>query len=110
MQGQTRLRRIAESPDEAGLDVGEPIEPTAAPQSTAFTDAQRRAAGIALQMALRALSQKTIVALASLYSLLLAAAVFWAFLTILPEPTVLQLVGAGMLSIFVLLLHLVRRR
>ena len=106
MQGQTRLRRIAESPDEAELEGA--VEENA--PSSAYTDAQRRAAGIALQMALRTLSQKTLVALASLYSLLLAGAVFWVFWQILGNPSWLQLSGAGMFAIFVIVLHLVRRR
>jgi hypothetical protein len=108
MQGQTRLRRIAESPGEAE-DSGA-LETEASPPSSAFTDAQRRAAGLALQMALRTLSQKTLVALSSLYSLLLAGAVFWVFWRILADPSVLQLVGAGMFGIFALAIHLVRKR
>jgi hypothetical protein len=112
MQGAgTRLRQIApEGTDEVGL---EGDHENASPQ-TATLDAryaaQRQAAGVALQIALRSLSQKAVVALASLFSLLLAGSVFWIFLTILPAPTVLQLVGAGMFCIFVLTLHLVRRR
>ena len=107
MQGQTRLRRIAESPDE--VEVDEPVQAEASPPS-AFTEAQRRAAGLALQMALRTLSQKTLVALSSLYSLLLAGAVFWVFWRILADPSVLQLVGAGMFGLFALAIHLVRKR
>jgi hypothetical protein len=108
MQGAGRLRPVApEQADEIGYEA---IAETASPQSTPAQDAQRKAIGVALQIALRSLSQKTVVALATLYSLLLAGAVFWIFLLILPAPTVLQLVGAGMFCLFVLCLHLVRKR
>ena len=107
MQGQTRLRRIAESPDD--VEVDEPVQAEAS-RPSAFTEAQREAAGLALQMALRTLSQKTLVALSSLYSLLLAGAVFWVFWRILADPSVLQLVGAGMFGLFALAIHLVRKR
>jgi TctA family transporter len=113
MQGAgTRLRQIApEGADEAGLEGYVPDE-NASPQTTldGRYAAQRQAAGVALQIALRSLSQKAVVAFASLFSLLLAGSVFWIFLTILPAPTILQLVGAGMFCVFVLTLHLVRRR
>ena len=101
MQGTARLRRIAEEePDEGFL-------PTEADPAV---EAQRKAAGIALRMALAALAQKTVVALASIYSLLLAGSVFAVVMTILPEPSVHQLVGAGGYGVFVLVLHLVRKR
>ena len=113
MQGTTRLRRIAEGPegDEPipGVEFAEAS--AAAPQpAQPMGDRQRQIISAALQMALRTLSQKTVVALASMFSLLLAGSAFWIFLTVLSEPTVLQLVGAGMYAVFVLSLHLVRRR
>jgi len=112
VQGQTRLRRIADESGESDAeDLLDPAATVAAPQhSPAMGEAQRRIVSTALQMALRTLSQKTVVALANLFSLLLAGSVFWVFLTILAEPTVLQLVGAGMFAVFVLSLHLVRKR
>ncbi len=79
-------------------------------QAAQAVETQRRLVSAALQMALRTLSQKTLVALASLYSLLLAGAVFWVFWRILADPSVLQLVGAGMFSIFALAIHVVRKR
>ena len=103
MQGTARLRRIAEEePDEGFLPTEQQADPMA--------EAQRKAAGIALRMALAALAQKTVVALASIYSLLLAGSVFAVVMTILPEPSVHQLVGAGGYGVFVLVLHLVRKR
>jgi hypothetical protein len=103
----SRLRPI---PPEGGDEVGyEAIAENAAPQTQA-QDAQRKAIGVALQIALRTLSQKTIVALATLFSLLLAGSVFWVFMAILAEPTILKLSGAGIYAIFVLILHLVRKR
>lgn len=115
MQGTTRLRRIAEP--EQGLDESSLIDTsdqnsiaTAQAQAQAQIDAQRKAAGIALQMALRSLSQKSLVALASLFSLLLAGSVFWLFMAVLPNPSVLQLTGLGGYCAFVLALHMVRKR
>ena len=112
MQGTTRLRRIAEGPDDeiSGAELAESISAAPPPAQAPMGDRQRQIISAALQMALRTLSQKTVVALASLFSLLLAGSAFWIFLTVLGEPTVLQLVGAGMYAVFVLSLHLVRRR
>ena len=114
MQGTTRLRRIAEGPPEddeiPGVEVEDSIAAAAQPAPASMGDRQRQIISAALQMALRTLSQKTAVALASLFSLLLAGSAFWIFLTVLGEPTVLQLVGAGMYAVFVLSLHLVKRR
>lgn len=112
MQGQTRLRRIAE-PEQADEELlaEEPIEQNArVAHAQAMDDARRKATGIALQMALRTLSQKTIVALATLYSLLLAGAVFWVFWRILADPSVLKLVGGGMFAVFAFLMVVFRKR
>jgi hypothetical protein len=53
-----------------------------------------------LIVSLRALSQRTLTAISNLYALVLAASTFWVYLTILSNPTPLQLTGAGMYSIF----------
>jgi len=63
-----------------------------------------------LAISLRALSQRATVAVASLFTLLLAASAFWLWMMILPNPTVLQLVGLGMYAIFALALEFVKRR
>lgn len=62
-----------------------------------------------MTMALRALSQRAIVALTSLQAVLLAGSAFWLFMSISANPSVLQLVGAGMYSAFVLAVIGLRR-
>lgn len=77
------------------------------PASSAATTA---AATSFLLLALKSLSQKTIVALASLFTLLTAASVFAIAFVISAAPSVLQLVLLGLYSIFVISLEFVRRR
>lgn len=75
------------------------------------TDPQASQASIQLLiLALKTLSQRTLVALAALKYLLLAGSVFWLAFTVLQEPSVLKLVGLGIYSGFVLLGELLVRR
>lgn len=59
---------------------------------------------------LRALSNRAITALGNLYALALAASTFWVYLTILGAPSVRQLIGAGMYSVFTIGCIFLRRR
>lgn len=69
-----------------------------------------RAVGMVL-LALKALSQRTIVALESLFTLITVGLVFWASLAILQQPNTHQLIGLGIFSVFVLVANwLVLRR
>lgn len=63
-----------------------------------------------LLLSLKTLSQKTLVALASLFTLLTAASVFAIAFVISSNPTVLQLILLGLYSAFVLILTVVRRK
>lgn len=63
----------------------------------------------AIMLALKALSQRAIVALANLFTLLTVGSVFWLWLTI-PNPNVLQLVELGMYAAFVLAANWIVRR
>lgn len=89
-------------------------DPAPAPQSlTRDTDegASMRAAATSLMLlSLKTLSQKTIVALSALFTLLTAASVFAIAFVISASPSVLQLVLLGLYGVFVLLLEFVRRR
>lgn len=62
-----------------------------------------------LLLAIKSLSQKTVVALATLFTLLTAASVFAIAFVISANPSTLQLVLLGIYSVFVLLLNFVRR-
>lgn len=64
----------------------------------------------ALMMGLSALSQRTIVALSRLFVLAATASAFALWWAVLPNPTVLQLVGLGMYGIFVLAASFIARR
>ena len=60
-------------------------------------------------LSLKALSQRTLVALASLFTLALAISVFvLAYVILTQGPTVPQLVGLGIYCIFILALHKVK--
>lgn len=63
-----------------------------------------------LTLALGALSQRALVALASLFSIVLAGSCFILFYITLPNPSVFQLVGLGMYALFILALHVIRYR
>lgn len=61
-------------------------------------------------IALAALSQRMVVALASLFSILLAGSVFALYWAILPNPSYNSLIGVGMYAAFIVVLHIVRPR
>ncbi len=63
-----------------------------------------------LMMALKALSQRTIIALASLVDMALAASVFVLWVLVIAQPTTLQLVGLGGYAAFVLAVLALRTR
>lgn len=63
-----------------------------------------------LMMSLKALSQRAIVALASLVDLALLASVFALLLMVISEPTTLQLVAVAGYGIFTLCALFMRRR
>jgi ABC-type siderophore export system fused ATPase/permease subunit len=58
------------------------------------------AAFSALMLALKAMSQKTVIALSKLAALAMVGSVFWLFMSI-PNPSTNQIVWGGMYSVFV---------
>jgi hypothetical protein len=82
-------------------------EGTAPPQSSPTLDT----IGIsALMLGLSALSKRLVVALSNLFVLLTVASAFWLFYSIRAEPTVPQLVLAGIYSAFVLAANFIVRK
>jgi hypothetical protein len=64
-----------------------------------------------LLTALKALSQRTLIALGNLFVLAAAGSAFWLWLVTLPSPSIQQLVGLGLYGLLMLaLVHLVLRR
>jgi tRNA A37 threonylcarbamoyltransferase TsaD len=63
-----------------------------------------------LMLALKALSQRAVVALAALEHMILASTVFALWLRVIAQPTELQLVGVGLYALFVLSLVWLRTR
>lgn len=64
-----------------------------------------------LLLLLKPLSQKTIIALGNLFSLLTVASVFWLCLAIIPkDPSTQQLVGLGGYAAFVIAVNVIVRR
>jgi len=62
-------------------------------------------------LGIKTLSQKSIVALGQLFTLLCTASAFWLWYLVLPNPNVLQLFGLGLYAGFILLLqYLVRKK
>ena len=62
-----------------------------------------------LMTSLGALSKRTVIALAQLFTLATVGSAFWLWCAT-PEPTVLQLVSLGMYSAFVLAINFIVRR
>ena len=62
-----------------------------------------------LALGLRALSQRAIVALESLFTLVTVVLVFWVFMSI-PEPTTHQIVAEAIFAAFVLAANVIVRR
>ena len=87
--------------------VGQDEQPPERPAKPAA--AEQHLTGLLL-MSLRALSQRAVVALSTLFTLALAASAFWLWGEVLAHPTAPQLVGLGMYGGFVLALEFVRRR
>lgn len=64
-----------------------------------------------LLMALKAVSQRTLIAVSQLFTLATAGSAFWLWFVTLPAPSILQLVGLGLYGLLILALNwLVLRR
>ena len=75
------------------------------------TDQALEAAGIrTLMLGLGALSQRTIIALSRLFVLLATASAFVLWWSVLPNPSILQLVGLAMYGVFVLVASVIVRK
>lgn len=96
----TRLRQI-------GPDIEVPDSPPTPP----VRNPAEQAALNLLLMSLKALGQRAVVALAALFTLVAAVSVWWLFYMVLSaDPTTHQLTGLGLYSLFVLAIHVVKRR
>jgi hypothetical protein len=102
---RSRLQAVGE-PEQA--DEAEVAAVAATPPQQQSRVAQAAIAA-GLMLALRTLSQRALVALAAIEHLLLAGTVFALWLTVIMQPTTLQLVGLGMYGVFVLALIALRR-
>lgn len=115
MQGTTptnRLRPIGEDMPASFFDTpqgpGQIHEPAPPPQPN---PAMQNAATQMLLLSLRALSQRTIVALGNLFVLLTAASAWLLWKDTLPQPSIPQLVGLALYGALILALdYLVLRR
>lgn len=64
----------------------------------------------ALAIALRALSQRAVTALSSLFTAGTVLSAWWLWLQAPPDPSTRQLVGLALYALFILALHGIRRR
>lgn len=94
--------------------VEDPVEPRAAPQAPAAPPPQKAPVlnGVAIammQMALVALGQRALVALAACFTLLTVGSAFWLwYLT--PDPTDRQIISLTIYAVFVLAINFIVRR
>lgn len=63
-----------------------------------------------LLLAIKSLSQRALVAISQMFTLLSTASAFWLWHDVLPNPNTYQLIGLGFYGAFLLLLEIVRRR
>lgn len=63
----------------------------------------------ALMLALRALSQRALIAIDNLFTLITVAMVFWLWMSI-PNPSTFQIVSEGIFAVFVLAANVIVRR
>ena len=108
MRSATRLTEVAGPAEPPTFQVHTPAMPAEA--AAVARDAFDSRWTDLLALSLKALSQRALVALSSLFTLLVAASAFWLWLSVLPAPTPLQLVGVGGYAVFVLALEFVRRK
>ena len=74
------------------------------------TDKRAAAATAALLLALKALSQRTVIALSTLFTLIGLGTAFWLWMSVLPSPTPNQLIGVAGYAVFLLALEYIRRK
>lgn len=80
------------------------------PEPIPFPDNRDHSAPIAaVTLALKALSQRALVAVSDLFTLLTVFSAFWLWHSI-PEPSIYQLVGLGMYGVFVLAANVIVRK
>lgn len=106
---RSRLTAIGAPEIEEAADdpLASPATAPAAPSR--LNQAIEKAAMAMLFAAVKALSQRALVAIGNLYALLLAASAFWLWWIVLPAPSVRQLVGLALYGGFVLAMLMVRR-
>ena len=68
------------------------------------------AATAILLLTLKTLSQKTLIAVTALYTLLMATAYWFLWYTFLPTMDTMKLIGLGVFGLFLLAVEVIRRR
>lgn len=101
------MRSARLTPVEVGDNLigAEPEAPPAPPQSPSAT-----ALTSLLFVSLRALSQRAVIALGSLFMAASAASAWWLWYVTMPNPTPAQLVGLTLYATFILALNFMLRR
>lgn len=85
----------------------EEIEAAAAPKNTAEVSQRNMQL---LLLSLRVVSQRAVTAVSHLFTLLLCGSALLLWWTVLPQPSILQLIGLGMWGCLILAIEVVRRR
>ena len=85
-----------------------PVDDTPSPAAAA--PAQDSQAAKMILLALQALSQRAVIALSSLFTLIAVASAWALWYSVLAQPNAEQLIGCGMYAGFILAVEIVRRR
>ena len=87
------------------------FEPVELPEPAPSEESKSAAfAASAIALGLKVLSQRALVALASLYSILVLGSAWYLFLVTLPNPSTFQLVGLALYGGLVIAVHLIMNR
>lgn len=98
----TRLQPVGDEP--VGDFTMEPVSPNPPARVVSVPEKQM------MDLLIRGFGKNALTILSTLFTLALAGSAFWAWMTVLPEPSPQQLVGLGGYALFVLALEFVRRR
>lgn len=103
MRSTTRLQPVGDAEPAGDFTIADPValDP---PRSVSVPEKQM------MDLLLRGFGKNALTILSMLFTLLLAGSAFWAWMTVLPQPSTPQLIGLAGYAAFILILEFVRRR
>jgi hypothetical protein len=101
----TRLQPVGDAEPAGDFTIAEPLPPPPQVARPVSVPEQQM-----MSLLLRGFGKNALTIISLLFTLTLAGSAFWAWMTVLPQPSTPQLVGLAGYAAFVLILEFVRRR